>query len=583
MGACRDPVVVVTVAEPKEVVVVVFTVTGTSSPRRERSLAGQFLVLQLAVVVAVLAIVAVISLRQANVAFSQQSGTQMRGVAAYVANLSEVRDQLGSVETSAETADTIASRLAPSVERALSLSPADEIDIVSTDGTVLVSSDPLRIGEPAELGESTVLQRDDWTGELDGGSGRVVAAHAPVLYADPAGVETDRVGEFVGAVLVEQAYPSVWDRLTDASADLLLFLGVGTLLGVLGSFVVSRVVKRRTQGMGAGEIARLADHREALLHSIREGVVAVDRDGRVTMVNDSAMATLGLTADPVGHAVTELGLDPQAVLLLTGDSPVAEDALGLVGDKVVVFNRRAASSRGQGIGTVTTMRDRTELVSLQNQLSSNLSITDTLRAQTHEFSNQLHTISGLVQLGEYDEVTSLVGVLTRRRAALTDFVTQRVSDLAVAALLTAKSSVADERGVRLELTEDSALRALDVADSADLTTIVGNLVDNAVDACVGTDDARVTVSLQSGLRSVHLEVADNGPGVPEGLRDAVFVRGFSTKPEVLGGRGVGLPLVQLICQRRGGSIELHHRGGAVFSVHMPLSTSPVPAQEVGQA
>lgn len=542
--------------------------------RREPTLASQFLVLQLAVVVAVLAIVALISLRQATVTFTQQTGVQLRSIAAYVANLSEVRDQLAAVGDSAAASDSITQRLAPAVERALALSPAEEVDLVGLDGTVLVSSDPLRVGRPAVLGESDVQQGRAWLGEVHVEGTRVVAAHVPVLNDDTEGDGADRLGDTVGYVVVEQEFPTLAERFTDSAADLALFLGIGAVLGVIGSLVVSRVVKRRTQGLGATEIANLADHREALLHSIREGVVAVGTDRRVTMVNDAARAVLGLEEDPVGRPVDELGLNPEVVALLTGDSPATEDALGLVGDRVVVFNRRAASSRGKGIGTVTTMRDRTELVSLQNQLSSNLSITDTLRAQTHEFSNQLHTISGLVQLEEYDEVRSLVGALSRRREALSDHVTERIADLAVAALLIAKASAADERGVVLELSEDSALRALDAADSADLTTVLGNLVDNAVDACAGSADPRVTVALQSGTGAVHLEVADTGPGVPLDLREAVFVRGFSTKPEVLGGRGIGLPLVQLICTRRGGSIEVHdgegEGSGAVFSVRLPL-------------
>ncbi|MET0767715.1 MAG: ATP-binding protein, partial [Aeromicrobium sp.] len=198
-----------------------------------------------------------------------------------------------------------------------------------------------------------------------------------------------------------------------------------------------------------------------------------------------------------------------------------------------------------------------------------LSITDTLRAQTHEFANQLHTISGLVQLGEYDEVTSLVGVLTRRRAEISDFVTQRVADPAVAALLIAKSSVAAEAGVALALTPASALGPVPQATSADLTTIVGNLVDNAVDACKGGDSPAVTVDLSETDAEIVLEVRDNGPGVPAELTDAIFTRGFSTKPDVLGGRGIGLPLVRLISTQRNGTVTVRHDAGAVFTVRLP--------------
>jgi sensor histidine kinase regulating citrate/malate metabolism len=178
-----------------------------------------------------------------------------------------------------------------------------------------------------------------------------------------------------------------------------------------------------------------------------------------------------------------------------------------------------------------------------------------------------------VQLGEYDEVTSLVGTLTRRRAEISDFVTDRISDLAVAALLIAKWSAADERRVGLSLTPSSRLPALETGDSADLTTVLGNLVDNALDACGGRPGAGVSVDVTTTPTGVRLEVADNGPGVPEELREAIFVRGFSTKPEVLGGRGIGLPLVQLICAQRGGMIQVHHRDGAVFTVDLPLAVT----------
>ena len=533
--------------------------------RRELTLAGQFLVLQLVVVVLLLGIVGVISVRQSTTTFTTERGAQMRSVAEYVANLGVVRDQLTLASDSRVVSDEIRRALAPSVDRALSLSGASDVLIADPDGLVLAASDPALVGTRAVLGESDVTEGRGWTGDVTVDDERAVAGHAPILADD---------GSLIGLSLAEQAYPSVWSRLTGAASNLVLFLGLGALLGVVGTFAVSRVVKRRTRGLAPTEIATLADHREALLHSIREGVVAVGTDRRVTMMNDAAKLTLGITGDPVGRDVDELGLDPHVVDLLTvsGEETDAQDAVALVGTRVVVFNRRAASSHGEGIGTVTTMRDRTELVSLQSQLSSNLSISDTLRAQTHEFSNQLHTISGLVQLEEYDEVRSLVGTLTRRRAEILDFVSERLHDRPVAALVVAKASVAAERGVRLDLTEDSDLPPLEPEDSADLTTLLGNLVDNAVDACSGGQDPEVTVSLQAGSSFIHVEVGDNGPGVPEELREAIFVRGFSTKPEVLGGRGIGLPLVQLICTQRGGSIEVHQDGRTVFSVRLPYST-----------
>jgi two-component system CitB family sensor kinase len=527
------------------------------SPRRRRlTLAGQFLVLQLAVVAVVLVIVGAISVRQSTSTFSTERGAQMRSVAEYLANVSVVRQQV--------TRPDAARTLAPPIDRALSLSGATDVTIAGPDGIVLSSSDPQVVGERVDLGDSLVRQGRGWTGDVVDDEGRrAVAGHAPILADD---------GTLIGLSLAQQRYPTAWQRLTDAAPDLVLFLGVGALLGVAGSWLVARLVKRRTRGLEPREFATLADHREALLHSIREGVIAVGTDGRVTMVNDGARELLGLADDVVGRRIDTLGLPGQVVGVLAGDA-ATQDAVLLVRDRVVVFNQRAASSRGEGIGTVTTMRDRTDLVSMQNQLSSNLSITDTLRAQTHEFANQLHTISGLVQLEEYDELTSFVGVLTRRRAEIVDAVTRRVADPAVAALLIAKSSVAAEAGVRLDLSPGSTLPALPTATSADLTTIIGNLVDNAVDACRSAPDPAIEVTLAVTRHDVLVDVRDNGPGVPADMVESIFTRGFSTKPDVLGGRGIGLPLVRLICSQRGGSVTVGRVDGTVFHVRLPREVS----------
>lgn len=547
--------------------------SGLRTRRRELTLAGQFLLLQLVVVALLLVLVGVFSVRQSTASFEADRGATMRSVSEYVAGLPIVRERLGGLEQG-DPADTtrLARSLAPSVAQGLAYSGASEVLIVSTDGVVVAASDPALVGTPAELGDSDALTGRGWIGDVEHDGERAVAGHAPVYTTS---------GEVVGIAVAEQTYPTVWDRLTGAAGDLAFYLGLGAALGIVGTYVVSRVVKRRTRGLAPTEIASLADQREALLHSIREGVVAVGTDGRVTMMNDAARTTLGVRGDPVGRLVADLGLAPDVVELLSGTGSDLRDAVALVGERVVVLNRSAASSRGRGIGSVTTLRDRTELVSLQGQLSSNLSITDTLRAQTHEFDNQLHTISGLVQLGEYDEVRALVGTITRHRSEIGAFVSARIEDPAVAALMIAKDAVAVERGVELALDPGSRLGVLAPDVSADLTTVLGNLVDNAVDACAATSEALVEVWVTEVDGDVHVRVRDNGPGVPDDLREAIFVRGFSTKPEVLGGRGIGLPLVQLICTQRGGRVEVDaadEEGGAEFLVVLPRGGA-----RVGQA
>jgi len=521
---------------------------------RRLSLATQLLVLQLGVLACVLAVVAVISVHQSTRTFEDQRGAQLRSVAEYLANVPVVRSQLRSPDAAAT--------LAPAVSRAFALSAADRVSLAAPDETILASSDPAANGDPLALGASRVLEGRGWTGTVDTGPGQVLAAHAPILT---------RQGELMGIAAAEADYPSVTERLSLAAPNLVLYLGLGALLGVAGSVLLSRLMWRRTHGLRASEIATLADHREALLVSIGEGVIAVSTDGRVTTVNDSARSLLGLGPDAVGSHVTDLGLGPEMESLLLG-AEESHDAVLVVGDRVLVCNQRAASSRGRGIGTVTTMRDRTELAALQTQLGSNLSITDTLRAQTHEFANRLHTRSGLIQLGEHDEAVALIGEVTRQRRRLDDHVAGRVRDLPLAALVVAKSSVADEAGVRLVLTEDSSLPSLQPDVSSDLVTVVGNLVDNAIDACRAVDRPRVELTVRGTEDSVEIDVRDNGPGIPDHLREAVFQRGYSTKEPAPGGRGIGLALVRLVCRQRGGSVVTTRPGGTtVFRVQLPLA------------
>ena len=231
------------------------------------------------------------------------------------------------------------------------------------------------------------------------------------------------------------------------------------------------------------------------------------------------------------------------------------------------------------------MRDSTELAALQGQLSSHKSVTDTLRAQTHEFANQLHTISGLVQLGEYDSVRDLVGTLTRRRAEISEAVTQRISDPAVAALLIAKTSLAAESGVSLQIAPESHLDRVAPGAGHRRDHSAGQ-PDRQRRRRVGWDPSRrrVTVHIDDH-DGLTISVADSGPGVPEHLREAIFARGVTSKPDVPGGRGIGLALVRLVTAQHGGTVEVSDgpAGGALFTVRLPQTRSAVTTEQAAHA
>jgi two-component system, CitB family, sensor kinase len=226
--------------------------------------------------------------------------------------------------------------------------------------------------------------------------------------------------------------------------------------------------------------------------------------------------------------------------------------------------------RGVPVGSVSTMRDLTELRQLQQELGVTRQTTEALRAQAHEFANRLHTISGLLELGEYEEVHRYVRRLGSATQALTATVTDRVDCPPLAALLIAKSSVAAERGIHLQVDATSRVGPVDDDLAEDLATVVGNLVDNALDALGPLGGGEVVVTLADADGDVVVEVRDSGPGVVPELVEEVFTSGFTTKAAEGGYRGFGLALTRTICARRGGSVAVRNDGGAVFAARLPV-------------
>ncbi len=527
------------------------------------TLAGQYLLLQVLIVLVVLVAVGAISLAQTARTFERGEVRPALNAAENLAANPTVRQRI----VGAQPYDR--SGLASVAESVRTVSGSTSVFLARTDRVVLVSSDPTQVGERVALGPSRVLSGAAWTGTQSVDGRDVVLAQVPVY---------DVHGEVVGIAAVGRDVPSVWSRLGDVTPNLLAYLGVASVLGVGGSLLLSRRVKRQTLGMEPAEIAGLVEHREALVHGVKEGVVALDPQQRITVVNDSARRLLQLPADCVGRRLDELQVDEQLVEVLTSRQP-DPDRLVLVGDKVLAFNRRPMRSHGQVIGSVTTLRDRTELSALERELGTSRATSDTLRAQTHEFANQLHTISGLLHLEEYDEVVRFVDGVRMSRTSLYDEVTSRVADATVAALLIAKASLATERGVDLRLAPDSRVGKVYGAMSRDLTTVVGNLIDNALDAAVSADEPRVDVRLHDDGEAIVVSVSDSGPGVRD--TEDVFRQGYTTKGSAVdGGRGFGLALTRLVCRRRGGDVTVHNDHGAVFTATLPMLQTAADQPEV---
>ncbi|HET8767383.1 MAG TPA: ATP-binding protein [Pedococcus sp.] len=529
--------------------------------RRRPTLAGQLLVLQLAVVVVVLVLVGAVSLAQSEATFRGVEGRRVSALAEQLGGNPLVRSNLATPSTR--------TGLATLGQSVVTQSRVTSVTFADADEDVRTSTDPSLEGGRIPLPRKAVADGASWSGTLELFGQRQIVSQVPVFS-----VADKHVGEHLGTVMITEAFPSAWQRLRGASSYLLTYLGTALIVGLVGSWLLAERIKRQTLGMEPEEITGLVEHREALLYGIAEGVVALDPQGRITLVNDVARRLLDLPEHATGLSLADLRITGRLLSVLTGDGEATDEVVVRRG-RVLVMNRMSVDKDGRHLGTVTTLRDRTALAALERELGSFRSSTQLLRAQRHEFANQLHTISGLIQIGEYDEVVRYVDAVSERRHSLDLSVNSRVRDPAVGVLLMAKASIAAERRVDLRISDDTSLDRLDTEDSADVATVVGNLVDNAIDAAAGSTGSWVEVGITHDSTTVRIAVRDSGPGVADDVADSVFDQGVTSKTDGEGEHGIGLALTRLVCRRRGGEAEFHNTAdGAVFTAH--LTVTPVP-------
>jgi len=436
---------------------------------------------------------------------------------------------------------------------------ATYVVVTDRDGIRYSHPNPAMIGKPVDENPATVLAGNTWVGVQQGTLGISARGKAPIFHE----------GNVIGLVSVGFLETAVFNQLIAElpgfAVTLLLALG----LGVAGSMLLASRLKRQTFGLEPYEIAGLLEEREASLQGIHEGAIATDRDGTITLANDEARRLLGLPSDCVGRKVSQVLPQGRLLRFLSGGLN-DEDEVLLAGDRVLVASRRAIRVRGREIGHVATLRDSTELTGLARGLGVD-SLTDALRAQAHEFANRLHTIAGLVQMGRGDEAMKLIAHTSGVHQDLTEALLERVGDPVLGAMLLAKAAVASERGIELRVSDDTVMTR-SALDSEDLITLLGNLIDNALDAAAGSPNDRwVSVSVTEQMGDLVMKVHDSGHGVEESLNGQIFQEGFSTKSGPgRKRRGFGLALVRQVARRNGGDVTVVNDGGAIFTVRLPV-------------
>ncbi|MEU2769055.1 sensor histidine kinase [Streptomyces diastaticus] len=529
-------------------------------------MASQVLLVQLVIAVGVTALATALFLAPLSDQLDDQATHRALAVAQAMAS---DEDLAGDLLRSEPVRDNPVQKSAERVRRATG---AEYVVVMDTRGIRYSHTEPALIGRRVSTDPSQALAGHH-VRQIDVGTlGRSARGKTPLRDAD---------GEVIGAVSAGIRYESVRDRLTGAVPQVAGYATGALGAGVLGALAFSRMVYRRTRGLAFSDIAALLDEREAMLHSIREGVLALDGHGRVRLVNDEAQRLLGLgrpwpgESGGIGRPVADLLGTGRLTAVLTGEVS-GTDLLAVRGGRVLVVNRMPTEDGG----AVATLRDRTELETLGRELDATRALLDALRAKDHEHANRLHTLLGLLELGLYEEAVDFVTETVGSHRATAEQIAESVGDPLLAALLVGKATVAAERGAALRLAPGSRLLEPLVAPH-DLVTVLGNLVDNALEAVgapepgapTGGEDRLVEVALRARGRTAELRVRDTGAGVPPTQRELVFADGFSTKEAApgRGGRGLGLALVRRHAQRYGGTVSVAgaEGGGAEFTVVLP--------------
>jgi len=540
-------------------------IDGRVTPRSRWSLARQLVALQVTLVVIVLVGATVLAGLNTDREIEDQAGRRCLVVAATIADTPAVLEALRGSDPSA--------LLQPMATRIQVDTGVDFVTIMNTDGIRLTHRDPAEIGKkflgtigPGLTGENLI---ETYTGTL----GESIRAVVPIRDgADGPVVALVSVGVTLAAVSNETS-----------SRIGVLVLGALAVLAValLGSYLIGRRVDRLTHRLGPAELGVMFEHYDAVLRSVREGLLLLDPQGKVILANAEAVRLLGLPDHLAGQwaeratdtGVEDLGLPEDLVAVLRSGTEVI-DSVHLAADRVIVVSSRPTSGpSGNRLGSVVTLRDHTEMRELTSQLGLAKDLTEALRSQAHESANRLHAVVGLIELGRPADAVEFATQELRDAQLLTDQLVSSVAEPVIAAVLLGKSQIAAERGIAFGITADSALdpSALEDADvsARDVVTVLGNLIDNAFDAVAGLDAGRsrqvaVTIRRVAADRDELLvQVADSGPGVPEEVAAHMFTRNFSTKRTdgSVHGHGLGLALVQQVVDRYRGTVA--HAGGVV--------------------
>lgn len=487
------------------------------------------------------------------------SKTNVMNVAEMVANSREVIDALGKKDP-----DKI---IGPYIENQLkSLDEIEYIIVVDNEGMRYSHPNVNMIGQKFVGGdESRVVKEGDvYISEAIGTLGRSLRAFVPIYNVEK--------NKEIGFVCVGMLTKSI-EQSEHMAILYIILISIGSLaVGIVGAFILSNNIKNTLLGLEPEEITNLYNEKIGILDAIYEGLIAIDNNGNITLVNDSALNILHYENQIdknsiIGKNIDEIFPTTNLIKVLEEGKCKFEEEQK-INNTVIMTNKIPIKDRDKVIGAIATFRDKTEVTRLAEELTGVKKMAWSLRAQNHEFMNKLHTISGLIQLEEYDEALQFISNVAKNRNNISSILTKKIKDPSLSAILFSKYNKAEENRIKFNIDESSKISKLPkFMDSEDIVSIVGNLIENSLDAVDNDGSGEVYIKIIQYSELIEIKISDNGPGIKDEYMDKIYEQGFTTKE---GQRGHGMYIVKQIIDRANGKIELKVNNGVNWNIIIPM-------------
>lgn len=456
--------------------------------------------------------------------------------------------ELPNITTEMNENDETLDSLTKTVERIRMINEADYIVVLDMNRIRLTHPNKDLIGTPSQSAdEGPAFTEHSYISKAKGEIGTVIRAFVPIMNPEH---------QQIGVVIAGYKLPGIVDMLTSLRGQLLVTAGITLAFSSWGAWLLARHIKRQMFKLEPDEIARLLVERTETFNAMHEAIIAIDNDGIITIFNHKAKEILGIKEDVIGKKIIDVLPDTHLLEILESDRPVYNKEL-LIRNLAILSNRIPIKVEGKTVGAIAIFQDRTEVKKLAEELTGVKAFVNALRVQNHEHMNKLHTIAGLIQLGNKEAALKYVFDITEEQGELTRFLSEHIKDDSLTGLLLSKVSRGKELGIHVEIDRHSFLERFPPRlDHHDFVLILGNLIENAFEAfkSQAEKEKEIYISIQQTDHVLQLLVEDNGCGIPADELPFIFDEGYSSKAAT--GRGFGLYMIKQIVEKGNGVIQV---------------------------